>query len=461
MLVLVARDLGFSDLGCYGGELQTPCLDYLGKNGLRFTQAYHAGGGLSAGVALLTGYYPQHLCSEWSRPGDAAGSAQPSLQASQRPPWLRMLPEKLKASGYRCYQAGDWPLWDTPAEAGFEGRDAVSGGSADSKTEPARQALDPVSELLRAHAQNAPKAPFFVFATLNGLPEHAADPLEDGPRSGRFDAGREVVCRQRLERLWSFGMLANAELSGVAPQISGSDLLQRQGVQPSEFQVRMEEQAQRVERLDRQIGRILDEIKAMGAWNHTAVFFLSESSSLVSAGPGDAGLRVPVHTPLRESACGLHEAALATPLIVHWPAGIRARGDVREHFVHAVDLAPTLLKVAGAVPQKKSAEPGVPALDGVDLTVLLSDNKAPGPRPLWWEWKGGRAFRLGDWKWISPKDKPVELYYLREDRSEMRDLADVNFERVKEMEVQWTRMAGRFRQDAAQGPAESGKEPGR
>jgi arylsulfatase A-like enzyme len=471
-VVVVARDLGFSDLGCYGGEMETPYLDYLASKGLRFTQAYQPAGAGMAQVALLTGFYPQHLFGQKPAEELASGGGLPP-----RPAWAAALPEALKTGGYRCYHAGVWSLAGTPQEGGFDRsftlladgsfrtEEGVEANRA-SEAPPGEAVSERLCELLRGHAEQMRGKPFFALAALGGFPSReAAAPVQEA-ESMRFGAGREFVCRERLERLWSMGMLLNAEFVRVVPAISEADRLQREGVRPSEFQRRMAIQAARVEQMDRQVGRILEQIKAMGLWEQTAVLFLSESGGGGPVTTAELAEQVPVHAPLRESACGLHEAGIATPLVVHWPAGIHSRGEPREQFVHLVDLAPTVLKIAGVSGPKKVGEALVPGADGVDLSALLRENKALGQRSLWWEKSGGRAFRLGDWKWVAPKDKPVELYYLKEDRSETRDLAELNLERVQEMEIQWTRTAERFRGDAeggASGPAAAGpgNKPGR
>jgi arylsulfatase len=413
-LVVFVRGLGFSDLGCYGGELQTPYVDYLAGHGVRFTQAYHAAGGGGTEAAILSGFYPEHV--QRSKTG---GDSPVVNEAPEQPGWARWLPESLQSAGYRCYHSGAWALGPVPRELGYERAFTVHPGGvqrlddqlvAGTPAENGVRAEEPVAdrmcEFLQTHAQQSAGKPFFAWVAFDGgggVPQDEV-PREEKP-AGRFNAGRESVSKARLERLWEMGMLLNAELSTVSASVPASDLLQRGEAAPSEFQKKMEAHAARVERVDAQLGRILEQIKAMGAWDQTAVFVLSA--------PAEGA--VPLHAPLRESACGLHEAGIATPLIVHWPAGIRARGDTREQFVHAVDLTPTCFKIAGLL--------------------------------WWWGLAGSRAFRLGDWKWVAPRDRPVELYYLKEDRSEMRDLAEANFERVKEMEAQWTRMAARFRAD--------------
>jgi arylsulfatase A-like enzyme len=442
VVVLVARDLGFSDLGCYGGELDTPYLDYLAFHGVRFTQAYHAAGPGAAEGSLLTGLYPQHVLEGLDGARGPAGGA-------------RFLPELLGSAGYRCYYSGAWSQPGNPQERGFE-RAFVS------EPRPPRglageAVRNSVAEracgFLRDHAEQAPEKPFFMLVGFEG---RVVGGKREGA-SGRFAAGREGVGRGRLERLWGMGLLLNAESaesSVAAAAGAAGNGLSRPGGSLLQFQRGMEAQAARVEWMDGEVGRILELLKGLGVWDRTVVWFAGEPSPELPMPRQGAEEGGPLHAPLRESACGLHEAGIATPMIVHWPSGLRARGETREQAVHVVDVAPTVLKVAGWTDARKAGW----AMDGVDLSPVLRENKAVPPRPLWWERAGARAYRLGDWKWIAPVQKPVELYYLREDRSEMRDVAEVNFERIKEMEVQWKRMAERFHPGRA---VESSGESGR
>ena len=448
-LVVLVEGMGFSDAGCYGGEFQTPYLDYLASRGLRFTQAYHPSGPDCAEGVLLTGFYPQHgLMPPENR--DNPGSGSSAVHA--RPAWLRLLPSLLQAAGYRSYYSGVWSLGGMSGEADFEGYfdygAANKAGQGDSVPD---RVAERACEFLQDHKARAAGKPFFSFVRLPRAPEKRPAATTADQRGGIFEGGREAISRLRLERLWTMGMLLNAELPNVASSISGGDPVARPEAQNAEFQRRMELQADHVSWVDAQMGRLLEQVKALGWWENTVVCFLSEPSAGPPPPPEPWYSRIPVHAPLRESDCGLHEGGIATPLVVHWPAGIRARGETREQFVHVVDLAPTLLKIAGVAWPKKLGSLTVPGSDGVDLTPVLRENKIPASRPLWWFHAGSRAFRLGDWKWLSPRGKPVELYYLKEDRSEMRDVAEVNYERVKEMEVQWTRMAGRFQADS-EGP---------
>ncbi|MEY5026661.1 MAG: Arylsulfatase [Verrucomicrobiota bacterium] len=460
LLVILCDGVGFSDPGCFGGEIQTPCLDWLAENGLRFSQAYSAGSPRATGAAFLSGVF-----------GGEVGSA----GASRRPAGGQWLPEMLKPAGYVSYHAGQWWLAETPRQAGFDRSFRVDGArhfgpfrqvgdAGESESAEGEYSsivvADRVIEFLKEHGDLGGKNPFFACVAFPapGGPLQAPRMDVEAYR-GRYQGGTDGMRRERLQRLQEQGVLTVGELP--APALPARRWAELSKSEQEAFETRMEVHAAMVARVDREIGRILDQVKAMKAWENPVMVFLSGSGAsaekeLGGAGNGESGVAGSVHsrlglgpqgaslanTPFRDARGDVHEGGIATPLILHWPAGLRSRGEVREQVVHAVDLAPTLLRLAGVAPGKAGAGSGA-VLDGQDLSGLIRENKAQGSRALWWQGAGGRAFRLGDWKWLALKDRPAELYYLRTDRAEMLDVAAVNRERVQEMESQWKRMAQR------------------
>jgi arylsulfatase len=199
--------------------------------------------------------------------------------------------------------------------------------------------------------------------------------------------------------------------------------------------------------MDEAVGRVLEQVKRMGAWNQTIVLFAS-SSGVTTHGEADRAQTASVaNTPFRFWGETVFEGGIASPLIAHWPAGVKSKDRLREQVVHAIDLAPTILRLTGALWPKKTGDAEVPAADGVDASAALIENKALNQRALWWQIGDALAFRLGDWKWLESSDKTQELFYLKADRSETRDLASANHDRIKEMELQWRKMQARFKKD--------------
>jgi len=214
-----------------------------------------------------------------------------------------------------------------------------------------------------------------------------------------------------------------------------------------------------VDRMDREIGRVLAQIRAMGAFENTLIFFLSDNgasaeimvrgdghnpdaqcgtgATFLSLGPGWSGV---CNTPFRRHKTWVHEGGIATPLIAHWPRGIEARGAWRRTPGHAIDLFPTVLELAGLPLKTLGDGQPVPARPGRSLVPLFTKEAELARDTLWWWHEGNRALRQGDWKLVAAgANAPWELYDLARDRNETRDLASEQPERVRDLAALWQR----------------------
>jgi hypothetical protein len=219
-----------------------------------------------------------------------------------------------------------------------------------------------------------------------------------------------------------------------------------------------------VDVMDREIGRILDQLRAMNALDNTFVCFLSDNgasaeimvrgdghdpkAALGSAathlclGPGWSNV---ANTPFRRHKTWVHEGGIATPLVVHWPSGIKSKGELRHTPGHLIDLVPTVLEITGA---KRISDPSNPAppFPGQSLVPAFASDGVVAHEDLWWEHEGHRAVRSGDWKLVAAKDQPWELFNLSNDRAETNNLADQQPDKVKELSQRWDRRAQEFYQ---------------
>jgi len=217
-----------------------------------------------------------------------------------------------------------------------------------------------------------------------------------------------------------------------------------------------------IERVDIEIGRIIDQLDAMDELDNTLVLFLSDNgasaeimvrddghdpeaipgsaSTYLCLGPGWSNM---CNTPFRRHKTWVHEGGSCTPFIVHWPYGIRARGELRHSYGHAIDIVPTILDLAGASSDSLLKV----SLPGHSLRSLF-DKETDWEHPIWYYHEGHRALRMGDWKLVAAKDEPWELYNLEEDRTETDNLAKTHPERVLEMEEQWAKMLADIREVA-------------
>jgi arylsulfatase len=511
ILFIVADDMGFSDAGCYGGEIQTPNLDRLAAGGLRFTQFYNTARCWSSRASILTGYYAQAVRRDSTAGFNLPPGYGKAGAGGVRPRWAQLLPKYLKPLGYRSYLSGKWHVDGKPLENGFDhsyvsvnnnGYFAATGHSEDDAELPVGKVdgsyystiaiADHAVKYLKEHAARYPGRPFFEYLAfhcphfpIQALPEDIAI-YQD-----RYQSGWDAIRTERLARMKKLGIL-DCELSPLDPVTVPSwnlpESVLRKRIGPNEvghavpwdsltagekkFQAaKMSVHAAMIHRMDIEIGHVLDQIKAMAALDNTIVFFVSDNGasaeqiirglgedpkapigsamSYLGIGPGWSSA---ANTPFRLHKSWNHEGGIATPLIVYWPAGIKAHGELRTDQGHLIDLVPTVLELVGGKRPVTVAGLPVPTLPGMSLVPDFARDGMVKHDYLWWNHNGNRAIRVGDWKLVDDHKKPWELFDLSRDRSETRDLAAEHPEKVKELERQWNEHAAELHALALQDP---------
>ncbi len=509
ILVIVADDMGFSDLGCYGGEIQTPNLNRLAEGGVRFTEFYNTARCWPSRACILTGYYAQQVRRD-AMPGLAGGNA------GKRPAWARLLPELLKPQGYRAYHSGKWHVDGPVLAGGFDRSYSLNDHdryfnpkhhTEDDKPLPpvepnsgyyATTAIaDHAIRCLKDHATANAAQPFFQYLCFISphFPLHAK-PEDIAVYKDRYQAGWDAIRKERHERMKKAGII-NCELSKLDPNVwpnwNLSEKQLHEQISPNEvgravewetltadqkqFQaVKMSLHAAMVHRMDIEIGRVVEQLKAMGELDNTVIFFVSDNGASAeqiirgekhdpTAPPGSArtflslgpGWSSAANTPFRLHKSWVHEGGITTPLIVHWPKGIAARGELRNNPGHLIDLAPTIVELAGGTWPTASEGKPVPPTPGKSLVPVFARDGTVSHEYFWWCHETNRAIRMGDYKLVADHKNPWELYDLRTDRCESNNLADKQPEKVKELEAAWNKHADEFRALALQDlPANSG-----
>ncbi len=487
ILIILADDLGYSDVGCYGSAIQTPNLDALSSNGLRFTQFYNTARCWPTRAALMTGYYAQQVRRD-TLPKIKSGTR------GVRPNWAPLLPRMLAPLGYRSYHSGKWHLDGMPLENGFDhsyylrdtGRffNPKVHFEDDRKLPPVEPGTDfyvtsaiadHAIQFLKGHAERHDGQPFMQYLAFTSphFPLHAL-PEDINRYRDTFLKGWNAARDARLKRMHAMGIvdvpLSPVELE-VGPPYHFPEALETLGPgevnrplpwseltdAQREYQAtKMAIHAAMIDRMDRDIGRVLDQLKAMNAFENTLIFFLSDNGASAeimvrddghdpTAQPGSAatyfclgpGWSNASNTPFRRHKTWVHEGGISTPLIVHWPQGIAARGELRHNIGHVIDIVPTVLEVAGGKRFDEFDGQRVPEPPGKSLVPAFLKDETVSHDLLWWLHEDNRAIRVGDWKLVAANDEPWELFDLSSDRSETKNLAEQYPDKLRQLEQMW------------------------
>lgn len=469
-LVILADDMGFSDIGCYGSEIRTPHLDALAARGVKFTQFYNAARCCPSRAALLTGVYPHRagMGGMVTKTPDHARETPYQGWLSRQTPTLA---ERLRAVGYQTFLSGKWHVGDErpdwPLQRGFDQYfGLISGANSYYELLPGRTMLegnepyrippdfymtDAITDKALAYlGQNRTSGkPFFLYVayTAPHWPLHA--PAADVERyKAVYRRGWDALRRERFARQQRLGLLPKTtRLSEREPDVPAWEKTTNQ----DEWAAKMAAYAAMVSRMDEGVGRLVGHLRATGRLDNTVIIFLSDNGACHEViekraqrdlgetayavarvrQPGEKGSYTSYgrewatlgNTPFRLYKSFIHEGGIATPLIVHAPRIIRQPLQTSQ-VGHVMDLFPTCLELAGVNPA--APPPGQPAkpLDGRSLVPVLS-GKTRTPHPfLAWEHRGNRGLREGDWKLVwSKRVGKWELYRLDQDRAERHDLS--------------------------------------
>jgi len=470
IIIIMADDMGYSDIGCYGGEIETPNLDRLANNGLRYRSFYNTARCCPARGSLLTGLYPHQVGLGWMTARDLGTDGYTGDLSSRG----CTIAEALKPAGYETYLSGKWhvtrdaftgpdgPRHTWPRQRGFDHYiGSLAGGGSywqpprftvgNDRIGPPSDAYytnvisDNACRFVGDHAASKDETPFFLYVayTAPHWPLHARE-SDIAKYRGAFRAGWDVLRQQRHDRMTGMSILDDRW--ALSPRGEGiPPWNQLTWAQQDEYDLRMAIYAAQVDVMDQGIGRIVGMLESHDQLENTLILFLSDNGgcaeeihrksqevedmgtdrSFESYGLPWANLS---NTPFREYKHWVHEGGISTPLIVHWPAQIEGQGELRDQPGHLIDLMPTCLDVSGAS-HPSEADDRILPVEGVSLAPTFRN-------------EGNRAVRLGDWKLVAKgMEGPWELYDTRVDRTELNDLADRMPLRVREMADRWQEYA--------------------
>jgi arylsulfatase len=471
ILLILVDDMGWSDIGCYGGEVSTPNLDRLAKNGIRFTQMHNTSKCFPSRAILQTGIYAH----------------QNGYHKSYKQPLKNCvtLGEVLQTAGYRTLWSGKHHGVETPVDRGYDRYYGLREGASNHFNPGLQREGEPKP------AQKRPDRPFFVdhekfqpynppkdFYTTDYFTKYAIDWLdeykdEDKPfflhitytaphdplmawpediakYRGKYRQGYEHVRANRYAKQKEMGL------------IDGRFLLSEETYDPWETlsdslkdveDLKMAVYSAMIDRMDQKVGEVLKKIEDMEELENTLVLFMSDNGSsaeVVSiAGDGKTGTvgqwtslgknwANVSNTPFRYYKNYSYEGGICTPMIACWPKGLMARNTITNFSSHFIDIMPTLVEVTGAsYPAELNGQDIVP-MQGVSLLPLMQGKAVERKKPLFWQWQRGRAVRDGKWKIVAQgHEAPWELYNMDEDPTETNNLASLHPEIVTGLSAQY------------------------
>ena len=489
IVLILADDLGYSDIGCFGSEISTPNIDRLAHDGVALTQFYNQARCCPTRAALLTGKYP-HQVGIGDMIDDYAAAARKAANSASYQDHLSTnsptMAELVRAAGYHTMMCGKWHLGkrpeEWPAHRGFDRSFVQIDGAmnyygGDSKDGPrARMAMDDkpytpphdgfyttdaftdhAIEFLEESEKGTNAKPFFLYLPYNASHWPLQAPEEEVEKyHGKYDAGWQSVRQARLKKMTGLGIVPAGQEMSPMDRGNARPWNELPADRKQEWERRMEVFAAQTEHLDRSIGRVLAELKKLGVEQNTVVIFLSDNGG-AAEDPNGGDKSAPIgsrdsfrgyarpwatvsNTPWRRHKVTAYEGGISTPLIVRWPAGIpqSSAGKYVREPAHIIDLLPTFLGLAGAANESHQ-------LEGQNILPMFKGNPGNPNRIFCWEHEGYRAIRDGKWKLVEAagRESKWELFDIETDRIESHNLADARPEVVRDLLAEYDRWAAR------------------
>ncbi len=489
IVLILADDMGFSDLGSYGGEINTPNIDSLAYGGMRFTNFYNAARCCPTRASLLTGLYPHQAgIGNMVYGKDLGGGYQGYLNKTSV-----TLAEVLKQAGYKTMMSGKWHVghkeqeqW--PSSRGFERFYGIhihvdsywkvlEGCEVyldDQLQIPAT--AEPTNHLFpekdwyttdvftdygihfldeEVAGQNEDDRPFFLYMAYNAPHFPLEAPDEDIAKyKGRYMQGWDKLREDKYRRMKEMGILDESTVLSPPDNVKWDSL---SSSDKENLDFRRAIYAAQIDRLDQNVGRLVQHLKDMGEYENTLILFLSDNGC--SAETGMFGMNWEEHrmknypewkeesgwsvsqgkawanvsnVPFRMYKRFTHQGGTATPLIAHWPGRIKG-GQINRYRGHIIDIMATLKDLGQAAYPETYEGHSITALEGNSLAPLFNGNAAEDHEYLYWEHIGNRAVRKGDWKLVALSQEPWELYNLTRDPTELNNLVTLYPELVEEL----------------------------
>ena len=448
IILIITDDMGFSDIGCYGGEISTPNIDKLAAGGMKFSQFYNCGKCEPSRAALVSGH-------QW-------WTYNPEVAIRKDSPNFG---EVIQKADYRTMMVGKWHCDGVPFERGFDRHFGFMGGGTDFflgddsftldgkpwpvpkddfyvTTELSRYAVQFIDEEKAAH----PDQPFFLYLAYNAPHSPIQAPAKEVAKyRGNYTKGWDVIRKERFKRQKELGLAGPGWHLPKRPEtIPAWDSLDAQS---QDFEdLRMATYAAMVDCVDQGIGDIMAKLDELGITDDTLVIFMNDNGASpndrVRRGEfGTAGVTWNVglpwahasNTPFKYYKRTQHSGGVTTPFIAHWPAAIEPRREFVDQPCHITDLLPTFIEVSGGRYPEDFNGKNHPPLPGRSIAPILIEGKTLPARTLHFALFNNMAVVKDGWRMVTAYNEPWQLYHLKKDRTETKDLAKKRPKKLAEM----------------------------
>ena len=491
IVIVLVDDMGFSDIGCYGGEIETPNIDMLASKGLRFKEFYNSGRCCPTRASLLTGLHPHqtgvgYMTETPTSPSKSTGPYQGYLNKN-----CLTIAEALQQADYQTLMVGKWHLgyhgkdrW--PTRRGFEKFYGIHSGAAHYfkpggdrgltlqeetvEPQPTREGegyymTDAFTDYACKFVTEVDKdKPFFLYLAYNAphWPLHAKE-KDIKKYMGKYMKGWNKISSARFKKQQQMGLI---DSSFVPAPHEGPGWEKMNHSQKKLLDLKMAAYAACVDSIDQNIGKFLTTLKANGQYENTIIFFLTDNGACAEGEVTGRGKwneffdtqadtyrtlrygRVWANvssTPFRLYKHYTHEGGTATPLIVHWPKGIDTSRQNKfiESYGYLPDFMPTCLELAKAKYPETYKGNTIQALVGKSLMPYIRGDEKSRDDKMFFEHEGNGALRQGKWKLVQKVKGAWELYDMSKDRTEMKNLAQTMPDKLREMVKVWNDWAAK------------------
>jgi arylsulfatase len=468
IILIMVDDMGYSDIGCYGGEVKTPNIDMLAESGLRFTQFYNCAKCAQTRATLLTGNYDQAVGVNDMKYGATFG-------------------EVLRTVNYRTLIAGKWHQAPLPTTRGFDRYYGLADGccnffnpgteAREGEGKPGRKRNSKRRWAIEGEAIMGYTNPDKDFYTTDAFTTYAIERLEEykgedkpfmlylpytaphyplhawpediAKYRGKYKVGWDVIRKQRYERMVKMGIIDKAHaMSPREARVKPWDQLSDKEKDAEDL--KMAVYCAMIDRVDQNLGRVFAKVKELGKWDNTLIMFLADNGGCpeqpnttpnIPPGPVESYRTVSVgwancsNTPYRKFKSTDYEGGACTPFIAHWPGVIKP--GITKQVGHIIDINPTFMDITGAeYPEEINGTRTKPPVGKSLLPVFQGKERTPH-KEIYWQFGQAKAVRQGDWKLVRLGRTPWELYDLNADKTELNNLADKKPEKTKELIGLW------------------------